>query len=380
MIIIPQNRGIVNIYVDKNVDTKCTASDKTALRLARARTKREERREDARRPVFARWQYHKQLSQQMAARLAILGLTARAERMYMCGSDLVFDKCADCGHVHVRQAQLCRDRLCPTCNWRLSLKRYARMSDILAVLMARYPGATYTLVTLTVANCAGSDLSRALSDMQSVWHYCVSQRWHKDDCIGWARSVEVTYSTSGGGSLHPHYHVIMATYHPSGADRFVDEWLRQAQKHGVRAVRAAQHIDEIKSPDVPGASLAGAVCEVYKYTVKTDDLLGMPLSALRDLAAGLKSRRLISFGGAIKTIAAELDVEDIDADDTDDEGVTMCSECKSQRLDEITLRWAISGNKYIASVRDDVAAAAEVQMIIDNAVQTRDKEANNEGD
>ena len=149
MIIIPQNRGIVNIYVDKNVDTKCTASDKTALRLARARTKREERREDARRPVFARWQYHKQLSQQMAARLAILGLTARAERMYMCGSDLVFDKCADCGHVHVRQAQLCRDRLCPTCNWRLSLKRYARMSDILAVLMARYPGATYTLVTLT---------------------------------------------------------------------------------------------------------------------------------------------------------------------------------------------------------------------------------------
>ena len=121
MIIIPQNQGIVNIYVDKNVDTKRTGSDRTALRIARARTKREERREDARRPVFARWQYHKQQSQLMAARLALLGYKTRAERMLMCGDELVFDKCADCGQVHVRQAHLFRDWLCPTCNWRLSL-------------------------------------------------------------------------------------------------------------------------------------------------------------------------------------------------------------------------------------------------------------------
>lgn len=376
MIIIPQNTGVVNIYVDKNVDKKPSLSDKTALRLSRARKKREERREDARRPVFARWQYHKQQSQQMAARLALLGYTTRAERMYMCGNELIFDRCADCGHIHVKQAQLCRDRLCPTCNWRLSLRRYAAMSDILAVLMARYPGATYSLLTLTVENCIGSELDTRLSDMQKVWHYVVSQRWHKDDCIGWARSVEVTYSAHAGGTLHPHYHVIVATYNPAGASRIIDEWLRQAQKHGVRAVRDAQHIDEIKSPDTAGTSLAGAVCEVYKYAVKTDDLLDMPLSALRDLAIGLKGRRLVSFGGAIKMIAAELDVEDVDADTDETDDLTMCTECKSQRLDEISLKWAISGNRYIASVRDDAAATAEVQNIIDSAVRSRDEEAN----
>lgn len=366
--IIPHGANVVNVFVEK-----FTNSARTAERRRRSAEKSAERAADAKRNPYELWQIHKSMSQRMALRMAEIGLKSRGERMFLCGNELTFAQCADCGTVSIKSAHLCRDRLCPTCSWRLSIKRYAAMRQIMDILSARRPELTYTLVTLTAENCTGNALSQRLEALQKCWHYAMSQRWTRAEIVGWARSIECTYSDYMGGTMHPHYHVIVAAPHAGAAQKLVTEWLQQAAKHGIRAVADAQHVDAIQSPDVPGKSLAGAVCEVYKYAVKSDDLLGMPLSALRDLADGLSGKRLISFGGLIKAIAIEIKSDNLDNPD-DDNDITLCKHCGSQRLDEISLKWALESNKYIASVRRQADAEKDIQRIIDKAIEVREAE------
>ena len=322
---------------------------------------------------FVKWQQHKRDAVEMAKRLAAVGLNKRAGRMLMCGNEIVFNKCEDCGHVHIVSARLCRDRLCPTCAWRLSLRRYATMSKIINRCISEFPTAKYSLVTLTCRNCDSSILSDALNAMAKAWHYCMSQRWVRaGEIIGWARSTEVTYNPETK-TLHPHYHVLIMHEQKNIGEKLIEEWLIQCKNHSLIAVSAAQHVDAIATnQNDAGDSLAKAVCEVYKYTVKSSDSLKMPLPALRDLAFGLSSKRLVSFGGIIKKFAAE---ENAEIDDMGDENnpLNICTYCGSKKLDEIILTWSLRGNKYLCSCTDDVALDDELQEIINKAVEIRDK-------
>lgn len=369
MNIIAQDGAVVNIYAAENVNLI------TAKRLAKAKIKREERKEEEKKPILARWQDHKRDAMLVADRLYEIGLYKRGFNIRMCGQDLVFSRCSDCGHIEIKEAQLCRDRLCPVCNWRLSIKRYAKMSAIMSACYSRRPDACYSLVTLTARTCPYDDLGSYLSQMQTAWQALINQRWAKQCMIGWARAIEATYSDRMH-ALHPHYHMVLITDRRGDVRRIVDEWLRQCQKRGLVADVKAQDISDIKSSDKAGTSFAGAICEVYKYTVKTLDLLSMPLGALRGLAVGLAGKRLVSFGGLIKQLAKELDADNLDEADEpgDNEPIKLCTHCGSQKLDELSLKWSLSGNRYVAMCSDDATAADDLQRIIDNACKIRDKE------
>ena len=126
--------------------------------------------------------------------------------------------------------------------------------------------------------------------------------------------------------------------------------MQRCARHGLTCTAAAQDAQSIKSAGGEGASLIGAICETYKYSVKSRDLLdGVPLSIVRDIALGLEGKKLISLGGVIKHIAAKLALADIDKPDEDESGSTsICTTCGGTRLDELIAVWSLRSNSYIA--------------------------------
>lgn len=349
--IIAQKSAVVNINI---TDSSAKINIKTARRLAKGKAAKAEREADDKKPALQRWNDHKVESIKIGDRMIEAGLRKRGWRIKVCGTELIFDRCADCGEIMLKSAMLCRDRLCPLCSWRLAVKRYAAMSRVMAYLYASYPRYCYSLVCLTAANCAPSALRATLKSMQQAWHECLKQRWARKHLEGWARAIEVTHNAETD-MLHPHYHIIIMSQSPNAAKWLVDEWLDRADREGLKVSAEAQYSDVIDATDhKEGKSLAGAVAEVYKYSLKTTDTATMPLGTLRALAEGLSGLRLISMGGLIKTAAALLEADDLEeaTDEAADKPDRMCTRCKSQRLDEIILTWSMAGNQYQALCRD----------------------------
>ena len=65
----------------------------------------------------------------------------------------------------MHKAEFCRHRLCPTCNWRKSLKLFSQMKEVSARLLQDFPGARYLFLTLTVKNCSGAELAQTIDKM-----------------------------------------------------------------------------------------------------------------------------------------------------------------------------------------------------------------------
>ena len=294
--------------------------------------------------VASGYQMHKQLAIEVAEKLSQVGLYKRSERMKNCSTYLEIERCADCGKIMVRGAKLCRDRLCPTCNWRLSLKRYASMSRIMREVYAAHPEFTYSLVTLTAKNCESSELGMYMSEMQTAYNRCISQRWAREELSGWARSIEVTYNPDTK-QLHPHYHIILACPLRDTGARLIAEWLRQCTKRGLVVSHKAQDYSPIEDKHEEGESLAGAICEVYKYAIKSKDIAQMDVGTLYHLARQISGKRLISAGGIIKKYMQLLEIKDLDEAD-EEEKIEMCTKCGSVELDKLIARWSMSGGRY----------------------------------
>lgn len=337
MNIIAQSGAVVNIYPEK-------ITVKTAKRLEKARKNRAERQAAEKKPIYQRWEDHKAEAIRLGDRLIAAGLTKRGWNVKMCGNELIIKKCEDCGNIEILGSRLCRDRLCPLCGWRLAIKRYAAMQSIMSVLYDTYAGCGYSLVTLTCKNCRPEELSATIKKMMAAWTACTYQRWARKALYGWARSLECTYSAERG-EIHPHYHIlVMHDPHDDTPDKLIAEWLKRCAREGLTAVEAAQHADTIVDSQIKGQSLAGAICETYKYMVKSKDTLSMPLGTLRIFAEQIAGFRLVAFGGAIKRVAQALDKADLESADESD--TIMCAKCKSTNVDKMLARWSISGQHY----------------------------------
>ena len=368
MDIIAQSGAVVNI----NIDNRTLAHLK---KKSRAIAKREERKQEARKDPFAKWQDHKKRSQIVAGKLDAIGLSKRSKRMKYCATHLEFDFCPDCGNIAVTGAQLCRDRLCPTCAWRLSLKRYALMSGVMEALYNAYPEYIYSLVTLTVKNPKPHELRDTLTIMQECWRSTINQRWAKDELAGWARSIEITYNEDTW-TFHPHYHIIMMTPQYESVEKIIKEWMRQCSRNGLVTTRKAQASASIEPKDhTEGYSLAKSICETYKYTIKSDSLVEMPLSYFKAYAEAVDGKRLISLGGLVKEMAKAMEADKLDdLDETDDnEKVQICMHCKSQELDKIVCEWSWKQGRYIPSVdAHDAVEAREKERAIEERIATAD--------
>ena len=347
MDIIAHNGAVVKVYINNH------AAKSAVLRTA-SKQRRAAIMADKIKPIKVRWTEHKRLAVAVGERLIKAGLEKRGQNIKMCGNQIVFRECRDCGHMVIERAMLCRDRLCPVCNWRLALKRYSTMQQIMDVVLQRIPeGIDMALMTLTVRNCAPEEISEHLSKMQRAWNRMLAQRYIRPHVMGWARSIEVTYNEQTH-TLHPHYHIIMLA--PTLAQETIRaDWLKQCRTEGLEVDIKAQHAQQIDGARTEGDTLIKSILECYKYMVKASDTIAMPLGVLRHFAAGVAGKRLVSFGGIIKDVARELGEVQLDSPDALDQDIIVCTRCKSTELDRVIADWSFAGNHYQSISQPDTS-------------------------
>ena len=238
--------------------------------------------------------------------------TKKADRMYNCGSYLIFQRFTD-NSLKLKQAYFCRQRLCIMCNWRRSLKIFSQVSKIMDC-MKNETDYEYLFQTLTIRNVYGPELKSAISDMINGFLRLI-RRSRVLKCVnGTFRALEVTYNEKEN-TYHPHLHIVLAVKKRYFKEKklyitqneWADMWADCMNLDYIPIV----HIEKTKGDNKK------AVAEVAKYATKEEDLFmddNNEKKAIDEviftLDEALKGRRLISFSGVFKDYQKKLKLQD----------------------------------------------------------------------
>jgi plasmid rolling circle replication initiator protein Rep len=257
------------------------------------------------------WRDKKMRSLTVANSFHRLGDLKREGRIRQCGTYLEFKKEIDTGRRFLSAANFCRERLCPMCQWRRSLKVFFQVSRAMDIAEADHKNLVPLFLTLTLRNCKAAipETAKTLNQIFEGWHNLFDIRKIKATLPGWFRALELTYNKKTD-TFHPHIHAILLVDKSYFKTGYIEtaEW--------VQLWRGAMRLDYDPICDIRkiknGKGKRKGIAEVSKYTVKdaeiatgdnarTDHLVNV-------LGQTLKGRRLYAFGGLLKQIQAGFSV------------------------------------------------------------------------
>jgi len=302
------------------------------------------------------WREKRLAAEQVAAAYDAIGKPRKAARCRDCGTVLVFDECPVDAQKKLKHANFCRQRLCPMCAWRRSLKWSAEVSRVLHAAAAEHPEWGYVMLTLTQRNVSGNQLATEIGRIFRAWNR-LTQRKEFGAAAGWLRVLEVTHSDRDHtGEWHPHIHALLAV---------TPEYFRGrgyvSHARWVALWRAVLRLGYDPSVEVHrvkarrnGDALDAAAREVGKYTVKDSDLLGDGTNTrerIDVLDRVLKGRRLIAWGGALREIARRIAPAMPEAEEDlihiagEDHG-PACPVCGTEMRERV-YRWVQAVQQYV---------------------------------
>lgn len=298
---------------------------------------------------YENWTMKKELNTKMAEKMKAAGLPGRAKRISECSDKIEITFCPECGKYEITKAKLCRDRLCPVCSWRLSIKRYADMTTVCSALLRDFPESRWSFMTLTVKNCAPELLDETLSKMAAAFNRMRQRTVFLKKIAGWARTVEVTFNKETN-ELHPHYHVLIM-WQPDAdplhdGARLLNQWLGSCRD--LLVSQKAQHIEDItgEAVETAAADITGAVLETFKYTQKSTDLLSMPTGIFYQFALNMARKRAVSFGGIIKEYLRKHHIK-MDDEPENMQPFSICKNCGNSALSAALYKWSFSERSYL---------------------------------
>lgn len=312
----------------------------------------------------------------------------KAGRLRDCADWLGF-RIDEEGRKKLVEANFCHVRLCPMCQWRRSIKSYKYTSRIVSSMIAHYREAEdinlrWLMVTLTVRNCTGPQLSNTLDQMQEGWKRLCKLKT-MEPVIGWYRALEVVhdcneYITEGMYTnpkrnayyakhglkvgdrnpsydmYHPHYHVLIAvtdTYARISYEKVRETW-RDAWQSAARLSYVPQ-VDVRRSyrqgKESNADDVAAMVAEAAKYTCKPGDYLkpddwDLTVDTVELLDKALDGRRFAAYGKACRDWHKKLNLDDVDSDNAD---LVGAEEDGIDKLEPtIIYAWATGYKQYIA--------------------------------
>lgn len=206
--------------------------------------------------------------------------------------------------LKLSSARFCHIRHCVVCAWRRSLMWKAKAYKILPQLLIDYPKARWLFVTLTVKNCAITDLRETLSWMNKGFKRLSELKAFPAD--GYIKTVEVTRGKTPPGSAHPHFHILMMVKPSYFTHGYLSQakWVEMWQKSLRVDYKPILDVQALKPQD----SLIGLLAEVIKYSVKESDLTA-DREWFLELTRQLHRTKAIAIGGILREYLRELEQE-----------------------------------------------------------------------
>lgn len=277
--------------------------------------------------LAATWKPKKDDNLQIANLYNSISRNSKAASVRQCGHQLVFGQnILPSGEIeakrHLMSAQFCKDRFCPICSWRRSIKNVDNLCKVCSFLLPKY---SFRFLTLTIRNT--ESLSAGLDQLLKAWYTFSKSKIFKKHCFGYHRSLEITYNQHSR-TWHPHLHIMLAVkknYGKKGHDYWsVDQvlklWQSAANDDLISQVKLSvpYYKDEkgIKHYAHHSGRLSlAAVVESCKYEAK--DCIEYSPEVFRELVDSCAGRRFYSYGGCMKAAFANLGLEDIESDYVD---------------------------------------------------------------
>lgn len=290
-----------------------------------------------------KWQEKKTAAKRIAKRLHLIGEHGRAYRMEQCSEEVVMMVCDNCGRTHVINADLCRDRVCPVCNWRLAMQRFAKMTKIVDEIEKQGEW-VYSFVTLTIKNVPVERLRGTIEMMSAAWNRLRVRKEFRQMQLGWARAVEITYNDKAR-TFHPHYHAIIC--HDS-SQKINENTMRQTFCRLWKDVCRLDYYPQVDYRLIHnidrGCGLQKGILECFKYINKSSDLEKMPLPTFARYIKEIQGLRFLSFGGIFKEVKALLGLQLEDLEEYKERDI-RCESC-GKEMQEVLLKWSENSLKY----------------------------------
>lgn len=288
------------------------------------------------------WTQNKRNSLKISSAFFNLDEDKRSTRMIKCGGWLKFNVCSQ-DHSHPKiltDADFCRERMCPMCAWRRSLKISHQVREISHQIHQNYISYPFLFLTLTVPNVPGARLSETISHLMASFKRLFERKEVKKIIVGYFRSLEVTYSLERD-DYHPHFHVLLC----ANSNYFKDNYIKQTR--WLELWRESTRQSEVTQVDIRRVgrskkqSLERSASEVAKYLTKFNEFCGsLSPEKLTEvtytLSSSLASRRLCQYGGLMRSLHKSLHLEDPNElsegslIDSEGQETCECSICSSE--------------------------------------------------
>lgn len=256
---------------------------------------------------------------------AIAKIFAESERLKEYG--LKIKGCTDTvsftltpeGTPKISKIFFCREKFCPTCAKRRSLKAYASGMKLFEELEKNF---AFLHLVLTVKNCSIEQLRDTIKKMNKASSELFKSDLCKGVFKGVLRCLEVTVNFNKN-DYHPHFHCLVAvnkSYFTSRNYVPVKD-LRKAWADLIGQTDSVIYMGKIKEPEK-------AVAEICKYCIKPFDISDTERAALyyERLYFATKHLRYTQSFGVIRDVLRKLRIDfeeaklDLDGEEFDLEG------------------------------------------------------------
>lgn len=249
----------------------------------------------------------------------------KAYRVQECGSFLEFRRYLNTGEFKLHGANFCKVRLCPMCAWRRQLKIFAQVSKVMDRAL-EFKDYRFVFLTLTCKNIYADDVSKTMDNLFHSFKKLTERKQFKNSIKGWFRALEITHNldinSKDFDTYHPHFHCILMV----NKSYFSDTKQYLSQEKWTSLWKSCLKVDYTPIVHVTAfkarsnKQMCKSVSEAAKYTVKDNDYIidgneEITDSSVRVLDGALANRRLVAFGGELKRIHKELNLDDIEDGD-----------------------------------------------------------------
>ena len=214
-------------------------------------------------------------------------------------------------------ANFCRDRACPICQWRRALRWVATMHQQLPQVHELYPTHRWLFLTLTVKNCEIENLRTTIQDMNKAYSRMMRGLRKRMPEIGYIRTTEVTRAKDD--TAHPHLHCMLLVPAEYFGKKYIKqtEWAELWQKAlkcdymPIVDIRVPKNFKELFKPEnlttkSKVTKFKSIIAELLKYSIKPSDLLKKTEEEdyewLYEYLRQVKGLRFLCVGGVLKKL------------------------------------------------------------------------------